>query len=112
MFIPITMASLLLSLAALLVIGALPRQAAQRVAASTLVILFPTLVTSFVMFTAQGERGLLSNAEAVFMGCILLLLSVGLGYFISWLRQRLPGMGLRSSPGGKVKPDPRDDLLA
>jgi hypothetical protein len=106
------MVSLLLSLSALLIIGALPRAAARRVAASMLVILIPTLVTSLVVWTAEGERGLVSNAEAVFAGSLFMLLSVGLGYFISWLRQILSGVRLRSSRGGKIKPDRRDDLLA
>jgi hypothetical protein len=112
MFVPITMVSLLLSLSAFLIIGALPRKGARRVAASTLVISVPTLITSLAVWTAEGERGLLSNAEAVAVGSLFMLLSVGLGYFISWLRQILSGVRLRSSRGGKIKPDRRDDLLA
>jgi hypothetical protein len=100
---------MLLSLMAPVLLVALSKEAAERGTVWALRILVPTLVVSLASHTAQGERGFLSNSQGVAMGCVFLILSVGLGYLLACLRHAFSTRGLRGSPGGSVDPELLDD---
>jgi hypothetical protein len=86
--------SMLLSLATPLVLVCLSKEAAGRVAVWAVRVLVPTFVVSFASLAAQGDHGFLSNSQGVLTGCLFLILSAGLGYFLASLRHALSGRGL------------------
>jgi hypothetical protein len=54
--------------------------AARRTAIVAWAVLLPTLAISCGMLASQGERGFLSNSQAVSIGSFFLALSFGFGY--------------------------------
>jgi hypothetical protein len=108
----IVLGSMLLSLAAPILLVGRSKDAARRVTVWALRILVPTFVVSFTSLAAQGDHGLGSNSQGVLTGCVFLILSVGLSYPLACLRHAWACRGLRGSRGGKVKPDLPDDELA
>jgi hypothetical protein len=108
----IILGSMVLSLAAPILLVSRSKEAAKRSTVWALRILVPTFVVSFASFTVQGDRGFLSNSQGVLTGCFFLILSVGLGYLLACLRHAWSCRGLRGSRSGKVKPELLDDELA
>jgi hypothetical protein len=108
----IVLGSMVLSLAAPILLVSRSKEAARRSTVWALRILVPTFVVSFASLTAQGDHGFLSNSQGVLTGCFFLILSVGLGYLLACLRHALSGRGLRGPRGGKVKQELLDDELA
>ncbi len=108
----IVLGSMVLSLAAPILLVSRSKEAAKRSTVWALRILVPTFVVSFASLAAQGDHGFLSNSQWVLTGCFFLILSVGLGYLLACLRHALSGRGLRDPRGGKIKPELLDDELA
>jgi hypothetical protein len=108
----IFLGSVLLSLAAPILLVCLSKEAAGRITIWALRILVPTLVVSLISLAAQGDHGFLSNSQGVLSGCVFLILSVGLGYLLASLRHALSRRGLRPFRGAKVEPESRDDDLS
>ena len=112
LFVPIFLCTMLLSLAAPIVLVVLSKEAARHATVWALRILVPTFVVSSASLTAQGEHGFLSNSQGVQIGCFFLILSVGLGYLLACLRHTVSARSLRGPRGGKIKPEFLDDELA
>ena len=112
LFGPIVLCTMLLSLAAPIVLVVLSKEAARHATVWALRILVPTFVVSSASLTAQGEHGFLSNSQGVLTGCFFLILSVGLGYLLACLRHTVSARSLRGPRGGKIKPEFLDDELA
>src|SRR5262249_9532965 len=82
----IVLGSMLLSLVAPILLVGLSKDAARRVTVWALHIIAPTFVVSFASLMAQADHGFLSNSQGVLTGCVFLILSVGLGYLLAYLR--------------------------
>ena len=112
LFAPIVLCTMLLSLAAPIVLVVLSKEAARHATVWALRILVPTFVVGSASLTAQGEHGFLSNSLGVLTGCFFLILSVGLGYLLACLRHTVSARSLQGPRGGKIKPESLDDELA
>jgi predicted Kef-type K+ transport protein len=104
LFLPIVLCTMLLSLAAPIVLVVLSKEAARHATVWALRLLVPTFVVSSASLTAQGEHGFLSNSQGVQTGCFFLILAC--------LRHTVSARSLRGPRGGKIKPEFLDDELA